>query len=67
MPRCKICQKRVTAGIVMHDECCIDFSSKLMEIMCDEYCRYPREVEDNDVLLDEICADCKISRMLNVD
>ena len=31
--------------------------------ICDDYCRYPREIEDYDELLDGICSSCPFERL----
>lgn len=38
-------------------------TEEVASIMCDKYCRYPREVEDED-LMSEICDACPMNKLL---
>lgn len=65
MPNCKICGRPVRCATVTHAACWENEVSKMAEIFCDEYCRYPRECQDDESLA-EHCDNCALVRVLNL-
>lgn len=65
MPNCRFCRQPVTAGVVHHPECWKKKTEEVAQIFCDEYCRFPREVKDEDEL-DEHCDRCHLVALLNL-
>lgn len=59
MSACKICNQPSNVKTVSHTAC----RDELMEVMCDDYCRWPREVRSQ-AELDEKCSICKIVELL---
>ena len=59
MPNCKICSETVTAGPVFHEGCL----EGLAEQICEEYCRWPWECQEQDQM-DEKCAACPLNRLV---
>lgn len=41
-----------------------DILDEIVEQMCDEYCRFPYEIEDEDRLYKEKCENCPLTRLL---
>ena len=66
MAKCKICGKPVEAAPVMHRECWETVTARMAEEFCDEYCRFPQEIEDADSLKELHCDDCPLIRVLNL-
>lgn len=40
-----------------------EITMEMMEYICDNLCRHPREVEDQDEL-DDICAECEMGQFV---
>ena len=57
MAKCKFCGQGVRTAPVFHPACWEQRANKVMEEFCDEYCRFPREIEDHDDLI-EHCSEC---------
>lgn len=66
MADCKICGKPAEAVPVMHRECWEKAVSDMAEEFCNEYCRFPREIEDADSLQELHCDSCPLIRVLNL-
>lgn len=64
MANCKFCGKAVEASPVMHKECWEAECEKVAEIFCDRYCRWPFELEQDE--LDEKCDSCDLVKLLNL-
>ena len=52
MARCLICGLPVVCGQVVHSVCMEKHTHDLRVCICDEYCRYPHEITDEQSLLD---------------
>lgn len=65
MANCKICGKPVRCANVFHSACWETATGKVAEKFCDNYCRFPREIKDEDAL-QEHCDDCALARLLNL-
>ena len=50
MPNCNICHQPVRIGVVHHAVCWEQAVEALRREFCDDYCRWPREAEDEDRL-----------------
>lgn len=66
MANCKICGKPVDAAPVIHRECWEKAVDEMAETFCNEYCRFPREIEDADSLQELHCDSCPLIRVLNL-
>lgn len=66
MANCKICGQHVRSASVIHPACWEHEATKLAETFCDEYCRFPREVADEESLEDLHCSNCALIRVLNL-
>ena len=66
MANCKICGKPVEAAPVMHRECWEKAVSDIAEEFCNEYCRFPQEVEDEDSRQELHCDGCPMIGVLNL-
>lgn len=66
MAKCKICGQPVKAAPVFHPACWEAVTQRMTEEFCDEYCRFPREIEDTDSLHELHCDDCALIRVLNL-
>lgn len=66
MPNCKICAHPVRAGNVFHSSCWEKAVHSMAEKFCDDYCRWPRECNDEDSLAELHCSDCPLIRVLNL-
>lgn len=66
MARCKICGQPVKAAPVFHPACWEAVTKRMTEEFCDEYCRFPREIEDTDSLRELHCDNCALLRVLNL-
>ena len=53
MAKCKFCGQGVRTAPVFHPACWEQRANKVMEAFCDEYCRFPREIEDHDNLIEQ--------------
>ena len=65
MAKCKFCGQGVRSGPVFHPACWVQAAGKAAEVFCDEYCRFPREIEDQDDLI-EHCSECVITELLRM-
>lgn len=66
MANCKFCGKPVRSGTVMHSACWETAVKKTAEIFCADYCRYPRECQDEDSLHEFHCDNCPMLRLVNL-
>lgn len=66
MANCKICGKPVRTANVFHAGCWETVSQRMAEEFCDEYCRFPREAEDEDSLQELHCDSCPLIRVPNL-
>ena len=66
MAKCKICGQTVRSAPVFHPACWEAVTKRMAEEFCDEYCRFPREIEDTDSLHELHCDDCALIRVLNL-
>ena len=66
MANCKVCGKPVKAGTAIHSSCWEKAVEKVAEIFCDEYCRWPRECEDEESLHEFHCDSCPMLQLLNL-
>lgn len=66
MANCKICGKPVRAEKVMHSACWEKASNEIAEVFCSEYCRWPRECQDEDSLHEFHCDSCVMIQLLNL-
>lgn len=64
MARCLICGQPMVCGQAVHTGCMEQRMHKLRECICDEYCRYPHEITDEQSLLELHCSECKVMRMI---
>ena len=60
---CKFCGTPVASGRVFHGNCWERKADQIVEDMCDNYCRWPREIDDPDDLHELHCNDCPMSRL----
>ena len=65
MANCKICGQPVRSAHVFHAGCWETVTSRIASEICDDYCRYAREIEDQD-LLEQQCESCPVTRLLNL-
>lgn len=65
MPKCKICGKDVITGEVVHSACRETETHKLMDTVCDKYCKYPEICADVEAL-DRHCDKCKVAELLGM-
>ena len=63
MANCKFCGQSVKTAKVFHPACWETAAQKTAEEFCDEYCRWPRECEDQDSL-ELHCENCPMVRLL---
>ena len=61
MAKCKFCGQGVRSGPVFHTGCWEQAVNKLAGELCDEYCRYPRELDQEKLL--ERCMECPLVRL----
>ena len=61
MAKCKFCGQGVRVAPVFHPSCCVQAAGKAAEVFCDEYCRYPRELDQEKLL--ERCMECPLVRL----
>lgn len=66
MANCKICGRPVLAGNAFHSSCWEAKAEEMAEVFCDEYCRWPRELTDEDSLQELHCDSCPLIRVLNL-
>ena len=61
MAKCKFCGQGVRVAPVFHPACWVQAAGKAAEVFCDEYCRYPRELDQETLL--ERCMECPLVRL----
>ncbi len=61
MAKCKFCGQGVRTAPVFHPACWEQRANKVMEEFCDEYCRFPFEM-DYEALVDK-CEQCPMVRL----
>lgn len=61
MAKCKFCGQGVRVAPVFHPACWVQATGKAAEVFCDEYCRYPRELDQEKLL--ERCMECPLVRL----
>lgn len=61
MAKCKFCGQGVRTAPVFHPACWEQRANKVMEEFCDEYCRFPFEM-DYEALVDK-CEQCPMTRL----
>lgn len=66
MAKCKICGQPVRSAPVFHPACWEAITHRMAEEFCDEYCRFPKEIEDADELQEQRCDHCPLIRVLNL-
>ena len=66
MANCKICGQHVRSSLVIHSACWQSEAEKLAAVFCDEYCRWPRAVADEESLEDLHCSNCALIKVLNL-
>lgn len=62
MAKCKFCGQGVRVAPVFHPACWVQAVNKLAGELCDEYCRYPRELDQEKLL--ERCMECPLVRLM---
>lgn len=65
MAKCKFCGEPVKVSPVFHPSCWVQAVNKYAGEICDEYCRFPREIEDHDNLI-EHCSECVAAELLRM-
>lgn len=63
MANCKICDRPVVAGPVMHSECLEQLVTEAAEQFCDNYCRWPLT---NAAMLEEHCKSCPMDQFMKL-
>lgn len=66
MPNCKFCGQPVMAGPVHHSACWETAAKKIAEEFCEDYCKWREKCGEDQEALDERCADCPMTRMVNL-
>jgi hypothetical protein len=66
MANCKICGGPVRCANVFHSACWETAAHKLAGKFCDDYCRWPREIKDEESLQELHCNGCDLIRVLNL-
>ena len=66
MACCKICGRPVRCGPVFHPACWQTAVTGMAEIFCDDYCRWPRECADEELLEELHCNNCPLVAVLNL-
>ena len=61
MAKCKFCGQGVRSGPVFHTGCWEQAVNKLASELCDEYCKFPYEL-DYEALVDK-CEQCPMVRL----
>ena len=61
MAKCKFCGQGVRVAPVFHPACWVQAAGKAAEVFCDEYCRYPRELDQEKLL--ERCMEYPLVRL----
>ena len=63
MAVCKFCGKSVPAANVWHGSCWEKAMEKTAEEFCEDYCRFPRELSEEE--LREHCDSCALIKLVN--
>lgn len=66
MANCKICGKPVQCANVFHSACWETAAGKVIQVFCDDYCRWPRECSDEAELEEQHCDSCALVKVLNL-
>ena len=66
MAKCKICGQPVRSAPMFHPACWEAVADRMAEEFCDEYCRFPRECDDEDELQELHCDCCSLILVLNL-
>ncbi len=61
---CKRCKKEVRFPVAFHPACWETEVGNIIQKFCDDYCRFPRECENQDEL-EEHCDKCVFINLLN--
>ena len=61
MANCKFCGHGVRVAPVFHPACWVQAAGKAAEVFCDEYCKFPFEM-DYEALVDK-CEQCPMVRL----
>ena len=62
--KCKFCGQPIKAAPVFHTECCEKEVQAFAEKFCDEYCKFPFEME-YEALVDK-CEQCPMARLIEL-
>lgn len=62
MAKCKFCGQGVKVAPVFHPACWVQAAGKAAEVFCDDYCRFPRELDREKLL--EHCMECPLLRLM---
>lgn len=65
MANCKLCGRKIEDGRPWHKPCWEQAAREMAETFCDEYCRFPRQCENQEEL-DRHCDRCALIRLLNL-
>ena len=65
MANCKICGKPVRSAHVFRAGCLETVTARFASEICDDYCRYAREIADQDPL-EQQCESCPVTRLRNL-
>ncbi|MFQ8996310.1 MAG: hypothetical protein ACLR6L_09460 [Agathobaculum sp.] len=60
MAKYKFCGQGVRVAPVFHPACWVQAAGKAAEVFCDDYCRFPRELDQEKLL--ERCMECPLVR-----
>ena len=66
MANCKICGRPVRCAPVFHASCWETAAGKTLSEFCDDYCRWPREIQDEESLQELHCDNCALVRLVNL-
>ena len=65
MPNCKLCNKPVVSGRVVHYSCWETEANKIAESICDEYCRFNRMGLSEVDMIEKYCNKCVLSHLVS--
>jgi len=63
---CRRCGKPVKFPVTFHTACFETEVGKVVEQICDKYCKFPIECKNQDEL-DEHCDNCVLIRLMNIE
>ena len=66
MANCKICGQPVRSAKVILSACWETAANKVAAEFCGNYCRWPRECQDEESLAELHCSECAMVRLLNL-